>query len=184
LQTGGFISVAKRATYQLWKKTSHDIVHDSIVSIDDQTYPWLDQIKSLLTQSTSQRIWLVSRRFENGILGFFNCLRREPGGHALRYEPLPSSDGKNVRLSPTRCIQVQDSSDVLTESTMNALKSKDLLTNIYRNGVWGSYVHRQLKLSNGKRRLRLARDSHGCFLDDRISMDRNRQCSRQCIEPG
>ena len=84
LQTASFISVAKRTAYQLWKKTSHDTVHDSIVNIDDQTYPWIDQIKSLLTQSSSQRIWLVSHRFDNGILGFFNCLRREPGGNALR----------------------------------------------------------------------------------------------------
>ena len=64
------------------------IYNDIIVNLDEKNFQWIDQIKTLLSNSSSQRIWLVSNQLDNGILGFFNCLRREPGGQALRYNYL------------------------------------------------------------------------------------------------
>ena len=86
LQTAGFISIARRSTYHLWRKVAQEAVHDKIIEIDDPNYSWIEQIKASLTDSTANRIWLVSKQFDNGILGFFQCLRREPNGQALRYD--------------------------------------------------------------------------------------------------
>jgi fatty acid synthase len=84
LENASFIQVAKRKNYQLWKKLSNETLTDTIVNLDEKNYQWVEQIKTLLSNSTSQRVWLVSNQLDNGILGFFNCLRREPGGQSLR----------------------------------------------------------------------------------------------------
>lgn len=84
LETKNFVQIAKRKNYQLWKKLSEENFTDTIVNLDEQNFQWIEQLKTLLTNSSSQRIWLVSNQLDNGILGFFNCLRREPGGQALR----------------------------------------------------------------------------------------------------
>jgi hypothetical protein len=84
LENASFIQVAKRKNYQLWKKLSNETLTDTIVNLDEKNYQWIEQIKTLLSNSTSQRVWLVSNQLDNGILGFFNCLRREPGGQSLR----------------------------------------------------------------------------------------------------
>ncbi|CAF3688455.1 unnamed protein product [Adineta steineri] len=129
-QNASFIQVAQRKNYQLWKKLSNENLNDTIVYLDEKNFQWIEQIKTLLTNSSIQRIWLVSKQLDNGILGFVNCLRREPGGQALR------------------CIQIQDSENILNENILKTLKNKDLAINIYRNGVWGSYVHQHLQTSN------------------------------------
>lgn len=48
-----------------------------------------------------------------------------------------------------RCIQIQDSETIINENILETLKQRDLAVNIYKNGVWGSYVHRHLQTSNG-----------------------------------
>ncbi len=48
-----------------------------------------------------------------------------------------------------RCIQIQNSENVLNENVLKTLKTRDLAVNIYQNGVWGSYTHRHLQTSNG-----------------------------------
>ena len=83
-QTANFIQIAKRKNYQLWKKLSNENYNDTIVNLDEKNFQWIEQIKTLLSNPSSQRVWLVSNQLDNGILGFFNCLRREPGGQSLR----------------------------------------------------------------------------------------------------
>ncbi|CAF5128775.1 unnamed protein product, partial [Rotaria sp. Silwood1] len=56
--------------------------------------------------------------------------RREPGGQSLR------------------CIHIQDSEYILNENVLKTLKTRDLATNVYQNGVWGSYIHQHLQTSN------------------------------------
>jgi fatty acid synthase len=84
LQTANFVQIAKRKNYQLWKKLSNENYNDIIVNLDEKNFQWIEQIKTLLSNSSSQRVWLVSNQLDNGILGFFNCLRREPGGQSFR----------------------------------------------------------------------------------------------------
>ncbi|CAF3488066.1 unnamed protein product, partial [Rotaria sp. Silwood1] len=130
LQTNNFIQIVTRKNYQLWKKLSNENFKDTIVNIDEKNFQWIDQIKTLLSNSSSQRIWLLSNQIDNGIIGFFNCLRREPGGQLLR------------------CIHIQDSEYVLNENVLKTLTTRDLAVNVYQNGVWGSYIHRHLRTSN------------------------------------
>jgi len=83
-QTANFVQIAKRKNYQLWKKLSNENYNDTIINLDEKNFQWIEQIKTLLSNPSSQRVWLVSNQLDNGILGFFNCLRREPGGQTLR----------------------------------------------------------------------------------------------------
>ena len=83
-QTAHFVLIAQRKNYQLWRKSSDTILPNVIVNIDTKNFQWIEQIQTMLSNSPSQRLWLVSNQFDNGILGFFNCLRREPGGQSLR----------------------------------------------------------------------------------------------------
>ncbi|CAF3544138.1 unnamed protein product [Rotaria sordida] len=92
-------------------------------------FQWIEQIKILSSSSSLQRVWLISNQIDNGIIGFFNCLRREPGGQSLR------------------CIHIQDSEYILNENILNTLKTRDLTVNIYQNGVRGSYIHQHLQIS-------------------------------------
>ena len=85
-QTSNFVRIGKKKNYQIWKKLSNEIFDDIIVNLDEKNFQWIDQIKTLLSNSSSKRIWLQSNQVDNGIVGFFNCLRREPGGQSLRYE--------------------------------------------------------------------------------------------------
>jgi fatty acid synthase, animal type len=84
LQAARFIPIVQHSTYHLWRKSSQECLHHTIVHIDNPTYEWMNELKVLLTSPILQRIWLVSNQYDNGILGFFHCLRREPGGQVLR----------------------------------------------------------------------------------------------------
>ncbi|CAF4521555.1 unnamed protein product, partial [Rotaria magnacalcarata] len=131
MESDNFIQIITRKNYKLWKKLSNENFIDTIVNIDEKNFKWIEQIKLLLSSnSPSQRVWLVSNQIDNGIIGFFNCLRREPGGQSLR------------------CIHIQDSENILNENILQNLKQRDLTVNVYQNGVWGSYVHRNLQTSN------------------------------------
>ena len=130
LKNENFLLIANKTNYQLWKKLSNENLNDTIVNLDQTNFQWLDQIKNLLANPTSQRVWLVSNQIDNGLLGFFNCLRREPGGQILR------------------AVQIQSSDNILNDNVWQTLKKRDLTVNIYRNQVWGSYVHRHLSTSN------------------------------------
>ncbi len=48
-----------------------------------------------------------------------------------------------------RCVQIQNSENILNENVWKNLKTKDLAVNIYQNNVWGSYIHRHLQTTNG-----------------------------------
>ncbi|CAF3471296.1 unnamed protein product [Rotaria socialis] len=131
MESDNFIQIITRKNYKLWKKLSNENFIDTIVNIDEKNFKWIEQIKLLLSSnSPSQRVWLVSNQIDNGIIGFFNCLRREPGGQSLR------------------CVHIQDSENILNENVLQNLKQRDLTVNVYQNGVWGSYVHRNLQTSN------------------------------------
>ena len=84
LQAANCALINHRKNYQLWRKSSDTDWNDVVINIDGDNFQWIKQIQTLLSNSSSQRLWLVSTQFDNGILGFFNCLRREPGGQVLR----------------------------------------------------------------------------------------------------
>lgn len=61
----------------------------------------------------------------SGIIGLFNCLRREPGGENIRCVFIPDEGPKF---------------DVSSEFYKKQLQ-KDMPVNIYKGGRWGTYRH-------------------------------------------
>lgn len=60
-----------------------------VVKISSTEFSWLPVLQKLLKAddaSVSQKIVLVSENDPtNGIVGFLNCIRKEPGGERIRY---------------------------------------------------------------------------------------------------
>ncbi len=59
------------------------------ISVDDRSLKWVEEIKELLIDEdesrSEEKIWLVADRDQfNGVVGFVNCLKQEPGGHRIR----------------------------------------------------------------------------------------------------
>nr|CAD7589404.1 unnamed protein product [Timema genevievae] len=103
-----------------------------VVEVTEKNYSWVERLKLTLKQSESegQKV-LVLAQGENmsGIVGLVNCIKQEPGG------------------SNVRCVFLQDSKTPkfsISDSLYATQLKKDLVMNVYRNGVWGSYRHIRL----------------------------------------
>ncbi|XP_053392677.1 fatty acid synthase-like [Mercenaria mercenaria] len=115
-------------TVFLLRKVRKDSVPQKIVNVTDLGCAWVDNLKdemlSMQSKAKGENLWLVADENINGIMGMVNCLRQEPGGDRIRcvfnksHEPLPD-----------------------IESVVKDLSEKDLVVNIYDNGVWGSFRH-------------------------------------------
>ncbi|XP_050353705.1 fatty acid synthase-like [Nymphalis io] len=91
----------------------------------DQTFAWIDKIKEEL--ETGQKIVIYSQDEDvNGLLGFINCLRKEPGGEVVCGLLIadPSAPPFNPDLE-----FYEDQLDM------------DLAINVYQEGQWGTYRH-------------------------------------------
>lgn len=103
----------------------NNIVH---IKMDDEEYQWIDEIKQI---SSENKICLVSQgEPTNGILGFVNCLRREPGIDAT-------------------CVFIHDSDVPEFDPEIPFYKEqlvKNLAINVFKNGEWGSYRHLPLNV--------------------------------------
>lgn len=93
-------------------------------SQSSERYEWLEELKKSV--SDGKYVVLYSHQDPtNGILGFVNCLRKEPGG------------------DKTRCVFIQDKDkkiDFESELFKQQLK-KNLAINVYKGGKWGTYRH-------------------------------------------
>ncbi|CAG2053808.1 unnamed protein product, partial [Timema podura] len=103
-----------------------------VVEVTEKNYSWVERLKLTLKQSESegQKV-LVLAQGENmsGIVGLVNCIKQEPGG------------------SNVRCVFLQDPKTPkfsISDSLYATQLKKDLVMNVYRNGVWGSYRHIRL----------------------------------------
>lgn len=111
-------------------------------------FDWLEPIKNAVKNEKSVILYAEKDQF-NGILGFTNCLRKEPGG-------------ENVR-----CIFVQDKSAPpfrLNERFYENVLRKGLTFNVYKNGKWGTYRH--LKLPDT-----FHKADENCFVNTTVSGD-------------
>ncbi|VVC40005.1 Hypothetical protein CINCED_3A009213 [Cinara cedri] len=100
-----------------------------VIKISSKEFSWLPVLQKTLSDDASikQKVILVAEKDPtNGIMGLFNCVRKETGGDR------------------TRCVFIMDEcappfslEDPLYK---NQLK-KDLALNVYKNNVWGSYKH-------------------------------------------
>ncbi|XP_069124449.1 fatty acid synthase-like isoform X2 [Argopecten irradians] len=114
--------------YLLKKNTDCDLKRQTVVSVDDLKFSWLEDLKSKFKEVQAKpkgdNLWLVAdKEKHNGILGLVRCLRREPGGEKIR------------------CIFHADVDDKPGSDTgyLEDLMRRDLVMNVYKEGAWGSY---------------------------------------------
>jgi fatty acid synthase, animal type len=102
------------------------------IKVTSENYDWLEPLKQAVTLGT---VLAYAERDEvSGIVGLVNCIRKEPSGQNLR------------------CLFIDDinapSFDISNEFYRNQLQ-QGLAMNVFRNGLWGSYKHFELR-SEGK----------------------------------
>ncbi|KMQ96487.1 fatty acid synthase [Lasius niger] len=111
-----------------------------IVHVNNYEFSWMNKLKSFMDvekETTIMRIIVVAEGdFECGLIGFVNCLRKEPGGEIIR------------------CVFIQDK-NAPTFSLQESLYIKqlqlDLPINVIRSdSIWGSYRHFPLPLLEPK----------------------------------
>ncbi|XP_018343935.1 PREDICTED: fatty acid synthase-like, partial [Trachymyrmex septentrionalis] len=107
----------------------------TVVYISNDNFNWLENLKSLLSDENklnkNSRIIIVGEKnFECGLLGFINCLRKEPCGEFVRGVLLQDEQAPKFSLQdPFYQEQLQK------DMTINVLRS---------NKTWGSYRHLKL----------------------------------------
>nr|CAD7400388.1 unnamed protein product [Timema cristinae] len=103
-----------------------------VIPITETSYSWLPAVQTALKDiSPTKRIVLVAENEPfNGIMGLFNCIRREPGGEIARVVFI--LDPKAPSFS-------------LEEPLYSDQLKKDLVANVYKNGNWGSFRHLALQ---------------------------------------
>ncbi|KYN04772.1 Fatty acid synthase [Cyphomyrmex costatus] len=107
-----------------------------VVHISNDNFNWLENLKPLVSDENklnrNTRIIIVGEKnFECGLLGFVNCLRKEPGGQLVRGVLVQDEEAPKFSLQdPFYLEQLQK------DMTINVLRS---------NKTWGSYRH--IKLS-------------------------------------
>ncbi|XP_077275953.1 fatty acid synthase-like [Temnothorax americanus] len=106
-----------------------------VVYINNNDFNWLEDLKLLVSDENklekNSRIIIVGERdFECGLLGFVNCLRKEPGGEFVRSVLIQDEKAPKFSLQdPFYIHQLQ----------------KDMLMNVLRsNETWGSYRYLRL----------------------------------------
>ncbi|XP_011875303.1 PREDICTED: fatty acid synthase-like [Vollenhovia emeryi] len=119
-------------TLLLLRKRQNIVRNQRIVHVNNYEFTWVDEVKSLMSVQNEigidTRIILVAEGdFECGLLGFVNCLRREPGGEIVRSVFI--QDNKAPAFS-------------LQQPLYKKQLQLDLPINVMRSGnVWGSYRH-------------------------------------------
>ncbi|XP_036148675.1 fatty acid synthase isoform X2 [Monomorium pharaonis] len=106
-----------------------------VVHISNNNFNWLDDLKSLVSDESKleedNRIIVVGEGdSECGLLGFVNCLRKEPGGELVRGVLIQDKEAPKFSLQDPFYLQQLE---------------KDLTINVLRsNKIWGSYRHLRL----------------------------------------
>ncbi|XP_071649697.1 fatty acid synthase-like isoform X2 [Temnothorax longispinosus] len=116
----------------LLRKSRNIVRNQRIVHVNNYEFSWVDELKSIMKvqneTGVDTEIILVSEEdFECGLLGFINCLQKEPGDEIIRSVFI--QDDK----APTFSLQ---------EPLYTKQLQLDLPINVIRSGnVWGSYRH-------------------------------------------
>lgn len=108
----------------LRKKTETQSSNLTTIEIQNDDLAWLQPLQQAI-KSGQKVVLYAQNRATNGIMGLFNCLRRELGGVNIR------------------CVFVKDEAppfDATHEFYAKQLE-KDLALNVYQEGKWGTYRH-------------------------------------------
>jgi len=121
-------------TIILLKKKERPVKKTEIIHVNNDKFTWLEKLNLFMNmenEMTDLRIILVSEReLESGLLGFVNCLRKEPGGEMIKSVLIQDIEAPEFSLqNPLYVEQLQ----------------LGLPINVLRPGkVWGSYRHQPL----------------------------------------
>lgn len=102
-----------------------------IIMVTETNFKWLDDLKNaLIDAETGKYSYIVCQGEELfGALGFMNCIKNEAGGKLTR---LLFVQDKNVEKFS------------LTNPAFAEQLKKDLISNVMKNGVWGTFRHLRL----------------------------------------
>ncbi|XP_036143549.1 fatty acid synthase-like [Monomorium pharaonis] len=112
-----------------------------VVRISNNNFNWLDDLKPLVSDESKleedSRIIIVGEGdSECGLLGFVNCLRKEPGGELVRGVLIQDKEAPKFSLQDPFYLQQLE---------------KDMTINVLRSDrIWGSYRHLRLPQQKAK----------------------------------
>ncbi|XP_035722352.1 fatty acid synthase-like [Vespa mandarinia] len=139
------IVLEKRTSEESWvllRKIKKISKNTSFINVNSNKFNWLQQVQTILANETElniskTRVILVEEgNIESGLLGFINCLQKEPGGDIFRAVLIQDLKAPKFSLElPLYSEQLE----------------MDLTINVLRPGnIWGSYRHQLLPPSNLK----------------------------------
>ncbi|XP_060080138.1 fatty acid synthase-like [Ylistrum balloti] len=104
-----------------------------ILNLEGTSCDWVEKLKTKVSEYQEQpkgnNLWLtVNDTRCSGILGLVNCLRQEPGGERIR--GIFNMDSKP-----------EDLAWLFNGSEFQSMVKKDLVMNVWKDGMWGSYRH-------------------------------------------
>lgn len=133
IKQAGLIIIGKQNAgskmYLLLRKPVPIPVDCIVIKISENTYNWVEPVKVALKKSETEgtRIYLVCEGEElTGMMGMTTCIMREPGGANVR----------TIFMQDKKC----DKFSLTSPFFMKQLQ-KDLVSNILKNGTWGTYRH-------------------------------------------
>ncbi|XP_048000881.1 fatty acid synthase-like [Leguminivora glycinivorella] len=110
-----------------------------VIQVRDDDYAWVEELKDARKRAETEdmRVYVWSNSSESGVQGLGTCLQREPGGHRLRVYYIPESKESFNPDAPAFKKQVQ----------------RDLAFNVLQNGVWGTYRHLALEITDTQKQV-------------------------------
>ncbi|KRX40198.1 Fatty acid synthase [Trichinella murrelli] len=111
-----------------------------IINIDDvKEFSWVPELKEALEKHAAEdqtTIWLTSKLHDNGTVGLALCLREEYLKNKIR-------SLADISLK-TKDSETTDSWDLNSEE-MKEILNKDMHSNLYRNGTWGTFRYYRIR---------------------------------------
>lgn len=133
--------ITSTKTYILLRRAISVSSNSTIIQITENNFAWVEPLKDVmkLAENDSRKIYLYVQGEElTGLVGMVNCLKQEPGGSGIR------------------AIFIQDSN--APKFSIKAYESqlrRDLVHNVLKKKVWGSFRHLLLDQVNDSGKLQV-----------------------------
>lgn len=108
----------------------------TVVLVTEKNYSYVNELKAAIAnaEKENQFVYVVCQGEELfGAVGFLNCIKNETGGKFARL----------VFIQDTKAEKFSFSSKFYAEQL-----SKDLISNVYKAGAWGTFRHLKLAVQN------------------------------------
>lgn len=104
----------------------------TIVLITEKNYSWVDALKEALANAEKENtyVYVVGQGEELlGAVGFINCIKNENGGKFARLVFIQDANAEKFSFTSKNYLEQLN---------------KDLISNVYKNGGWGTFRHLKL----------------------------------------